>query len=319
MRAVFLDLQSLDDLDLQPLRSIVSELVCHQQTAVEDVPERIRGFDIVITNKAVLTAETIAQSDSLKLICVVATGVNNVDLDAARQREVPVSNCQGYGTSSVAQHVISLMLALHTRLLDYHKAVGEGRWNRSEQFCLLDYPIQELQGKTLGLVGYGNLGRKVAEIARAFGMKILVAQRAGTEPGQADDSRLPLEELLPLVDVLSLHCPLTDATRNLIDARALRLMKPGSFLINAARGGIVDEPALVNALHEGHLAGAATDVLIEEPPRQGNPLLEPGIPNLIVTPHCAWGSFQARSTILAQAVENIRTFLEQGSPTRRVV
>jgi len=318
MRAVFLDLQSLDDLDLQPLQSVVSELVCHQQTAAEDVPERIRGFDIVITNKAVLTAETIAQSDSLKLICVVATGVNNVDLEAAKQRKIPVCNCQGYGTSSVAQHVFTLMLALHTRLLDYHKAVGEGRWNRSEQFCLLDYPIQELQGKTLGLVGYGNLGRKVAEIARAFGMKILIAQRAGTEPTQADDSRLPLEEMLPLVDVLSLHCPLTDATRNLIDARALRLMKSGSFLINAARGGIVDEAALVSALREGHLAGAATDVLIEEPPRQGNPLLEPGIPNLIVTPHCAWGSFQARSNILAQAVENIRTFLEQGSPSRRV-
>lgn len=315
MKAVFLDTQSLDDLDLAPIAHCVDELVCYPNTPPEQVAERIAGFELVITNKVVLDAALIRSAKALKLICVVATGVNNIDLDAASARDVAVCNAQGYGVNAVAQHVLGLMLALHTRLLDYDRAVKNGDWNRSSQFCLLDFPILELNGRTLGLIGYGALGQEVARLARCFGMQVLVAARPGSH--EIPDDRTAFEELLEKADVVSLHCPLTEQTRNLIDAQALVRMKPGSFLINAARGGIVNEEALKDALYSGHLGGAATDVLSEEPPRSGNVLLNPDIPNLIVTPHSAWGSVQARTTIINQTAENIRTFL-QGSPVRQV-
>jgi glycerate dehydrogenase len=213
------------------------------------------------------------------------------------------------------QHVFSLMLALMTHLPDYHRAVAEQRWQGAEQFCLLDFPIRELAGKTLGIIGYGELGKNVARIAEAFGMQVLIAQRPGTlEP---ENGRVPLPMLLPQVDVLSLHCPLTPDTRSLIGTWELALMRRDAILINAARGGIVDETALARALQEGALGGAGVDVLTEEPPTQGNPLLEKGIPNLIVTPHCAWGSREARQRLTGQLVENIAGFL-QGAPIRVV-
>ncbi len=315
MKAVFLDSQSLDDLDLGPIADCVDELVSYPTTVPEQVADRIAGFDLVITNKVALDAELIRSAEALKLICVVATGVNNIDLDAASARGIVVCNSQGYGVHSVAQHVLGLMLALHTRLLDYDRAVKHGDWNRSSQFCLLDFPIVELNGRTLGIIGYGALGHEVARLAKCFGMQVLIAARPGSTDIPAD--RVALEELLTRADVVSLHCPLTEQTRNLIDDRALAKMKPGSFLINAARGGIVDEAALKDALCSGHLGGAASDVLSEEPPRSGNVLLDPAIPNLIVTPHSAWGSVQARTTIIDQTVENIRAF-QQASPMRRV-
>ncbi|QEW07176.1 2-hydroxyacid dehydrogenase [Nitrincola iocasae] len=314
MRAVFLDSLSLDDLDLTPLEAELSELVVYPGSLPEQVAERIQGFDIVITNKALLPAEVIQASAALKLICVVATGVNNVDIEAANAAGIPVYNCQGYGTGSVAQHVLMLMLVMHTRFVDYKAAVEQGRWNQSSQFCLLDYPILELRGRTLGIIGYGELGAEVKRLAEAFGMKVLIAARPGT---QATPGRLPLAELLPQIDVLSLHCPLTEATRDLIDADALALMPSGSYLVNAARGGIVNETALADALRSGHLAGAATDVLTAEPPQNGNLLLDAEIPNLLVTPHCAWGSRQARETIIRQTCGNIQAWL-QGSNQRRV-
>ncbi len=315
MKAVFLDTQGLDDLDLSPIADCVDELVCYPTTAPEQVAERIAGCELVITNKVVLDAEMIRSAEVLQLICVVATGVNNIDLDAASARRIVVCNSQGYGVHSVAQHVLGLMLALHTRLLDYDRAVKNGDWNSSSQFCLLDFPIVELNGRTLGIIGYGALGHEVARLARCFGMQVLVAARPGSR--EIPDGRVAFEELLEKSDVVSLHCPLTEATRNLIDARALARMKPGSFLINAARGGIVDEEALRDALCSGQLGGAATDVLSEEPPRNGNRLLDPAIPNLIVTPHSAWGSIQARTTIINQTVDNIRAF-ERGDPVRQV-
>ncbi|MBA4502558.1 2-hydroxyacid dehydrogenase [Marinobacterium marinum] len=314
MKAVFLDTQSLDDLDLSPLADCVETLVCYPTTSPEQVAERIAGFELVITNKVVLDADLIRNADSLQLICVVATGVNTIDLTAATARGITVCNSQGYGVQSVAQHVLSLMLALHTRLLDYDRAVRRGDWNRSSQFCLLDYPILELNGRTLGIVGYGALGQEVARLARCFGMQVMIAARPGSTSIPAD--RVALETVLSQADVISLHCPLTEATHHLIDAPALARMKAGSFLINAARGGIVDETALKDALCSGHLGGAATDVLSEEPPRQGNILLDPAIPNLIITPHSAWGSVQARQTIIEQTVENIRGFLQQTSVRR---
>ncbi|GAA0682399.1 2-hydroxyacid dehydrogenase [Marinobacterium maritimum] len=315
MKAVFLDTQSLDDLDLSPIADCVDELVCYPTTAPEQVAGRIAGFELVITNKVVLDAERIHATEALKLICVVATGVNNIDLDAATAKGIVVCNSQGYGVHSVAQHVLGLMLALHTRLLDYDRAIKNGDWNRSSQFCLLDYPILELNGRTLGIIGYGALGHEVARLARCFGMQVLIAARPGSSDIPAD--RVAIEELLEQADVVSLHCPLTEQTRDLIDAQALARMKPGSFLINAARGGIVNETALKDALCSGHLGGAATDVLTEEPPRTGNILLDPAIPNLIITPHSAWGSIQARQTIINQTVENIHAFL-QGACLRRV-
>ncbi len=318
MRGVFLDRVSLDlgDLDLGALERTFAEFRTHPATAAEEVPARIAGFDVVISNKVVLGSEVLRGAGGLRHICVAATGTNNVDLQAAKQLGIAVSNCRGYGTSAVAQHTLALVLALSTRLIDYRDAVRRGEWNRADQFCLLDYPIRELAGQTLGIIGFGTLGQAVARLARAFGMHILVWARPGSRDTTTD--RLSLSELLPKVDVLSIHCPLTDETRNLIGTAELQRMKPGSVLVNTARGGIVDEPALAEALRSGHLGGAATDVLLVEPPRQGNPLLDATLPNLIVTPHCAWGSREARQRLVDQLVENIQAHAS-GSELRRVV
>ncbi|MEH6823258.1 MAG: 2-hydroxyacid dehydrogenase [Motiliproteus sp.] len=320
MKTVFLDVASLapDDLDLTPIRQQAGTLALHPTTSPEQLSVHLAGAEVVIVNKVVLDARTLAQHPQLKLICIAATGTNNVDLEAAQRLGIRVSNCQGYGTASVVQHTLSLMLALATRLQDYSAAVKRGAWSRSEQFCLLDYPIMELQGKTLGIIGYGELGRGVANLARALGMRVLIAARPGSEQlDTQSDGRIELSALLSQVDVLTLHCPLTGLSRNLIDADALALMKPGALLINAARGGIVDERALADALCSGRLGGAAMDVLSVEPPSEDNPLLAADIPNLIVTPHCAWGSVEARQRILVQVGENIAGF-KNAAPIRVV-
>jgi len=252
-----------------------------------------------------IDAAAMAANPQLKLILITATGTNNVDLAAARAHGITVCNCQGYGTPSVAQHTIMLLLNLATRLADYQKAVGEGRWQQAKQFCLLDYPIVELEGKTLGLLGHGELGGAVARLAEAFGMRVLLGQIPG-RPARPD--RLPLEDLLPQIDALTLHCPLNEHTRHFIGARELASMKPGAFVVNTARGGLIDEQALADALRSGHLGGAATDVLSVEPPTNGNPLLAADIPRLIVTPHNAWGSREARQRIVGQLVENTQAF-----------
>ncbi|WP_434572298.1 2-hydroxyacid dehydrogenase [Pseudomonas sp. Z3-6] len=315
-RAVFLDHPSLDlgDLDLGPLRSCFSELQLFARTAPDQVTERLKGATVAITNKIVIDAQAMAASPDLKLILISATGTNNVDLAAARSHGITVCNCQGYGTPSVAQHTIMLLLNLATRLADYQKAVGEGRWQQASQFCLLDYPIVELEGKTLGLLGHGELGSAVGRLAEAFGMRVLLGQIPG-RPARPD--RLPLEQLLPHVDALTLHCPLNEHTRHFIGARELALLKPGAFVVNTARGGLIDEQALAEALRRGHLGGAATDVLSVEPPVQGNPLLAGDIPRLIVTPHNAWGSREARQRIVGQMSENAQGFFS--GTARRVV
>lgn len=298
-RAVFLDHPSLDlgDLDLGPLRNCFSDLQLFARTTPDQVIERLKGATVAITNKIVIDAQAMAASPELKLILISATGTNNVDLAAARSHGITVCNCQGYGTPSVAQHTIMLLLNLATRLADYQKAVGEGRWQQASQFCLLDYPIVELEGKTLGLLGHGELGSAVGRLAEAFGMRVLLGQIPG-RPARPD--RLPLEQLLPQVDALTLHCPLNEHTRNFIGARELALLKPGTFVVNTARGGLIDEQALAEALRSGRPGGAATDVLSVEPPTQGNPLLAGDIPRLIVTPHNAWGSREARQRIVGQ-------------------
>jgi len=217
-----------------------------------------------------------------------------------------VCNVRGYATPAVVQHVFALILALRTRLVDYRRAVADGRWQRSPHFCLLDYPIRELTGSKLGIVGYGELGKAVARVAEAFGMQVLISQRPG---GPERPGRLPLHELLHQVDILSLHCPLTPQTQGLIGGEALKLMRPDALLINAARGGIVDEAALASALRAGRLGGAGIDVLTEEPPLRGSPLLETGVPNLIVTPHIAWASRESRQRLVDEVARNIQAFL----------
>ncbi|MCV4290269.1 2-hydroxyacid dehydrogenase [Pseudomonas capsici] len=315
-RAVFLDHTSLDlgDLDLGELRESFGELVLHDSTSPDQVIERLKGAQVAISNKIMIDADTFAACPELKLVLVTATGTNNVDLAAAREHGVTVCNCQGYGTPSVAQHTLLLLLALATRLPDYQKAVQQGLWQKSSQFCLLDFPIVELEGKTLGLLGHGELGSAVARLAEAFGMRVLLGQIPG-RPARAD--RLPLEQLLPQIDALTLHCPLNEHTRNMIGARELQLLKPQALVVNTARGGLIDEQALADALRNGHLGGAASDVLSVEPPVSGNPLLADDIPRLIITPHSAWGAREARQRIVSQLIENTRAFFA-GAPKRVV-
>lgn len=308
MKAVFLDAMTLGaDVDLSPIEAVTGPLTLHQRTDPEQVSARIRGFDTVIVNKVVLGEAEFAACPQLKTIAVVATGVNNIDLEAARKHDVRVLNVTRYGRATVAQHTLALILALATRLPDYQRDVAAGRWGQSPMFCLMDHPIMELEGRTLGIVGYGDLGRGVAERARAFGMKILLGARPGQEPGDVDGiARVPLEQLWRQADVISLHCLLTDETRNLIAASELKQMQKHALLINTSRGGLVNEQDLADALRQGEVAGAGFDVLTREPPRDGNPLLAGDIPNLIITPHSAWASREARQRIVAITADNLR-------------
>ncbi|MFV0436576.1 MAG: D-2-hydroxyacid dehydrogenase [Desulfopila sp.] len=301
MNAVFLDAEGLEACRLADLHEVCGELTIFAYTRSEELDERIGGAELLIVNKVRIGRATLAAHPAVKLICLVATGADCIDLVAAREFGVTVCNCRGYGTDSVVQHVFAMILALKTSLVQYHQSVQDGRWQGAEQFCFLDHRITELAGKTMGIVGFGNLGKRVATVAEVFGMDVIVAAR----PGMSGDSRPPLLKILPDLDVLTLHCPLTEATRHLIGRRELALMKPTALLINAARGGIVDEAALAEALRDGIIGGGGVDVLSEEPPRGGNVLLDAGLANLIVTPHIAWASQEARQRLVDQTVENI--------------
>ena len=316
MKAVFLDYASLaqNDLDFSELQAVFENLTLYPASTEEQVLERIQEADVVITNKVRISAEVIQQLPQLKLILISATGTNNVDLVQTKKSGIVVCNCQAYGTSAVAQHTLMLMLALSTSVIQYHQAVQKGEWQKAQQFCLLDFPIVELAGKTLGIIGYGELGQAVAQLAKAFGMRIMV----GALPNRPQrEGRVQLDELLSQADYVTLHCPLTDETKDLIDAKAFDRMKSSAFLINCARGGIVNEQALADALIHKKIAGAATDVLTVEPPKQGNVLLNIDIPNLIITPHSAWGSVDARQRIVQQLMENVKAF-QNGQPIRQV-
>lgn len=311
MHAVFLDIDTVDrnDLDLAPLRATLPDWTLHPNTLPEEVTERIQDAEVVITNKVVLNREHILQAPRLKLICAAATGTNNIDSAVAAERGIPVCNARDYATDSVVQHVFALLLTLVTRLDAYRNDIRAGRWSRSDQFCLLDYPIQTLAGMHLGLVGSGVLGQATARIAMSFGMQVTFARSLRANGSEDHSGRPPLDALLPQVDVLSLHCPLTPATRHLINAQRLERMQPGSLLLNTARGGLVDPQALADALRGGHLAGAGIDVLDPEPPPADHPLLAPDIPNLVLTPHTAWAARQARQNVLSEIEANIRAFL----------
>lgn len=314
--AVFLDLHPLNagGLDLSPLHAVFDKLTCHEHSAPQEVIARLQGASVAIVNKVSLTQEVMDACPELRLILVAATGLNNIDLGAAHKHKITVCNCQGYGTETVAQHTLMLILALATQLPSYQRAVQAGDWQNSNSFCLLNFPIMELSGKTLGILGHGTLGQAVERLARAFGMEVMI----GTLPGRpVQTDHLPWKGILPQADVLTLHCPLTDKTRGLLGAEELALMKPGALLINTARGGIVDEQALADALRNGTLGGAGVDVLESEPPTANHPLLAPDIPNLILTPHSAWGSREARQRIVLQLVENAAAFFA-GKPVRQV-
>jgi glycerate dehydrogenase len=316
-KTVFLDLATVDcgDVDLSPLESAVSGWRFHNATAPQETFERIKGATLVISNKVLLTKELLEQAPDLKLICIAATGTNNVELEAAQELGIAVTNVAGYSTPSVVQHVFSLILALTTRLVEHHNLVSSGAWPQSSRFCLLDYPFREIAGKRLGIIGYGALGKAVARVAEAFGMEVLLAQRPGGKP---QPGRIPLDKLLETADIVSLHCPLTEQTRGLIGERELHMMKNDALLINTARGGIVDEPALAAALRNGDIGGAGVDVLAQEPPLKSNPLLDPDVPNLIVTPHVAWASRESRQRLVDEIGKNIRAFLG-GEKCNRIV
>lgn len=284
-------------------------------TAADQVAERVQDASIVITNKVVLRGELLETLPGLKMIACAATGTDNVDLAWCRARGIVVSNIRGYAVNTVPEHVIALAMALRRNLLAYRRDVLDGQWQRAPSFCFFDHPIRDLHGATLGLIGRGSLGQGVARLADAFGMRVLWAERKGAEaigPG-----RTAFAELLRQSDVVSLHCPLNDATRGLIGEAELRLMKPDAILINTARGGIVDEAALARALKEGWIGGAGFDVLSKEPPREGNPLLELDQPNFILTPHVAWASAGAMQVLLDQLTGNLEAFA-RGEPRNRV-
>ncbi|MGH8279944.1 MAG: D-2-hydroxyacid dehydrogenase [Gammaproteobacteria bacterium] len=308
MRGVFLDLDTVvraGDVDLSALRRALGELRTFGATPAEEVVPRVGDLDVVLINKVKLGAAVLGRFPRVRLVCLAATGFNNVDIDTARARGIAVCNVPAYATPSLAQQVFALLLALNQHLKEYEALLQSGVWRRAPQFTLLEYPIRELAGKTFGIVGYGDTGRAVARIAQSFGMRVAIAARNGADqrPG-----RLPLAELLAQVDVLSLHVPLLPETRGLIGPAQLALMKPSAILINCARGGLVDEPALADALKGGRLAGAGVDVLSEEPPVHGNALLVPGIPNLIVTPHIAWAAREARQRVIDEMALNVRAF-----------
>ena len=317
MKGVVLDFDTLgpQDLDTSALFSLPIEWEIYGNSSMSDVSGLIKNAHVVLTNKVVLTRENINHARDLKFIGLFATGTNIIDLDAAAECGVSVSNAVGYGTRSVVQHTWALILALTTKLLGYSKASMNGRWQESDSFCVIDYPVQELSGKTIGIIGAGELGRGVASVAPVFGMKVRYASLKNTKHSFQND-RIDFDDLLKESDVLSLHCPLTEDNINLIDQRELKLMKSSSILINTARGKLINEKSLHEALINGEIAGAGLDVLSEEPPINGNILLDERVPNLIVTPHTAWISKESRQRLVEQVAGNIKGFLEGGKFNR---
>lgn len=314
MRGVVLDLETLkpSDLSLDGLRASLPQWQLFAATTPQETVSRLAECQVVVTNKVVIDRAAMQASPQLKLICVSATGTNNIDLIAAAELGIEVCNVRDYAAASLAQHVFALLLALATRWHEYADDVRAGEWSRSPMFCLMHRPVVELAGKTLGIIGYGVLGRQVAHLAEAFGMRVLISESLRPaessslqSQSQPQPARVPLATLLASSDVISLHCPLDSGTNKLVDEAFLAAMKPSAWLINTARGGLVDEPALKQALLNGRLAGAALDVLSIEPPPLDHVLLDPIIPNLLITPHNAWVSRECRQRLLDGVVANI--------------
>ena len=316
-RIVFLEQESIIAQLRQP--TFAHEWVSYPKTTPAQVVERLCGATIAIINKAPLSAAAVDALPDLKMVAVAATGTNVIDLDACRARGIVVSNVRGYAEHTVPEHVMALLLALSRNLLAWRETLQAGAWQKSDQFCLFDYPIRDLHGATLGLIGSGSLGNGVARLAEAFGMRVLRAEHKGAtsvRPGYT-----AFATVLAEADAISLHCPLTAETQALISVAELQMMKKSALLINTARGGIVDEAGLIQALQEGWIAGAGFDVLTAEPPPLGHPMLAPellALPNFLLTPHVAWASRPAMQALADQLIDNIEAFVA-GQPQNRVV
>ena len=308
-KAVVLDAQTLGKgINPEPLNKLPVEWTYYQGTTTEQTVGRLVEANIVLTNKVIIDQYVMEQCPRLKYIGVLATGTNNVDLAAAEKRGIVVRNVEAYCTQSVVQHTMAMMLSLAISLPSYSSDCKKGLWARSEMFCRQDHPILQLSGKTLLIVGSGTLGTAVARAAEAFGMKILNAEVPGSP--SSPEGKVNLDQGLAEADVVSLHCPLTPQTDNMIDYRRLQLMKPHALLINAGRGGLVNEADLARALKSGEIGGAGVDVLTQEPPRDGNPLLDEDLPNLVITPHTAWASPEARQKIVDLSAAHLGSYLE---------
>lgn len=316
MKIVILDGFSANpgDLSWRELEDM-GELTVYERTSPEDTVARAAEAEIVLTNKVVISREVIAQLPLLKYIGVLATGYNVVDIQAAHERGIIVTNVPAYSTESVAQMVFAHLLNVTNRTDHYATENRSGRWTKNKDFCYWDYPHMELAGKTFGIVGLGHIGRRVAEIALAFGMKVKALTSKSADALPAGIGKATIEELLSTSDVISLHCPLTDTTRHLINNETLRLIKPSAILINTGRGPLVDDQAVASALAEGQLAAFCADVLTEEPPKADNPLLAQ--PNAFFTPHIAWASKEARIRLLQVVTCNVKAFLN-GKPQNSI-
>jgi glycerate dehydrogenase len=313
-RIVFLDRSTLKANIRRP--RFEHEWTEHTQTSPAEVVERLKDATIAITNKVALRESELSQLPDLKCIAVAATGVDIIDLDYCRRRNLPVSNVRNYAVHSVPEHVLMLALSLHRNLLSFREDVERGAWAEASGFCLLTHTVRDLHGSTLGIIGYGALGQAVGKLAEAFGMRVLISEHKHARQIRA--GRTSFEEVLRASDIITLHCPLNAETRGMIGGAEFRMMRREALLINTARGGLVDENALVEALRSGLIAGAGFDVLTKEPPRDGNPLLDLNLPNFILTPHVAWASDEAMQTLADQLIANIEAFVS-GEPQNLVM
>jgi glycerate dehydrogenase len=312
-RVVFLDRASLKAKVRKP--SCASEYVEFEKTSVAEIVPRLKGASVAIVNKVPMRADTLKQLPQLKLIAVAATGYDVVDVAYCKEHGIAVANIRNYAIHTVPEHAFALILALRRNILAYRQDVENGVWNQSEQFCFFTHDIGDLHGATLGIIGEGAIGQATAAIGRAFGMRVLFADHP--PPKMEGVTFTPHEQVLAESDVISLHCPLLPATRNLINLEAFHKMKRNALLINTARGGLVDEAALIQALDQGLIAGAGFDVLTVEPPKNGNPLLDVRRPNFILTPHVAWASDGAMQFLADQLIDNIELWCS-GSPQHLV-
>ena len=292
------------------------EWIEHGETLADQVVERLRGATIVISNKLALREPDLSQLPLLKLIAIAATGFDNIDLDYCRRHNISVGNVRGYAANSVSEHVLMLMLALRRSLLAYREDVQQGGWQQSKQFCLYTHKLHDLRGSTLGIIGYGAIGRSVARLAESIGMRVLISEHKHATAIR--EGRTSFTETLRDSDVVTLHCPLTGDSQDMFARAEFEMMKRDALLINTARGGLVEEKALIEALQDGVIAGAAFDALREEPPREGNLLLELNLPNFIVTPHVAWASDEAMQALADQLVDNLEAFV-RGQPRNLVI
>ncbi|HEY0547426.1 MAG TPA: D-2-hydroxyacid dehydrogenase [Pyrinomonadaceae bacterium] len=314
LRLVFLDRDALIANVRRP--GFAHEWREYAESAPEEVVERLHDADIAIVNKVSLREAELAQLPQLKFIAVAATGVDIIELESCRRRNIVVANVRHYAMHAVPEHALMLMLALSRNLISYRAQIERGAWQESRQFCLFGDTIRELHDRRLGIIGHGALGQAVEKLARAFGMRVAVSEHKGAPEVRA--GRVSFEEIMRESDIISLHCPLTPETRNLIGSVELEMMRPDALLINTARGGLVDEAALAEALLQRRIGGAGFDVLSEEPPRGGNPLLDLKLPNFILTPHIAWASREAMQALADQLIDNIEAFV-RGEPRNLVV